>query len=95
MLAYIWYFTLESKMIIVGLHVITSRHVFNIHISTSKVCILLGTSQQHDTANSGSTLKGFEFQKFSQTIELTLWQFTCDCNVTSAVLPHCSSQRDA
>ena len=25
---------------------------------------------KHDTANSGSTLKGFEFQKFSQTIEL-------------------------
>ena len=46
MLAYILYFTLESKMIIVGLHIITSRHVFNIHISTSKVCILLGASQQ-------------------------------------------------
>ena len=45
MLAYILYFTLESKMIIVGLHIITSRHVFNIHISTSKVCILLGASQ--------------------------------------------------
>ena len=26
-------------------------------------------------------------------IELTLWQDTCDC--TPAVLPHCSSQRDA
>ena len=46
MLAYILYFTLESKMIIVGLHIITSRHIFNIHISTSKVCILLGASQQ-------------------------------------------------
>ena len=46
MLAYILYFTLESKMIIVGLHIITSRHVFNIHIFTSKVCILLGASQQ-------------------------------------------------
>ena len=46
MLAYILYFTLESKMIIVGLHIFTSRHVFNIHISTSKVCILLGASQQ-------------------------------------------------
>ena len=46
MLAYILYFTLESKMIIVGLHIITSRHVFNIHISTSKVCIHLGASQQ-------------------------------------------------
>ena len=45
MLAYIFYFTLESKMIIVSLHIIT-RHVFNIHISTSKVCILLGASQQ-------------------------------------------------
>ena len=44
-------------------------------------------------ANSGSTLKGFEFQKFSQTIELILWQFTCDC--TPVVLPYCSSQRDA
>ena len=83
MLAYILYFTLESKMIIVDLHIITSRHVFNIHISTSKVCILLGASQKHHTANSGSTLKGFEFQKFSQTIELTLWQFTCDCVAAS------------
>ena len=46
MLAYILFFTLESKMIIVGLHIITSRHVFNIHISTSKVCILLGASQK-------------------------------------------------
>ena len=46
MLAYILYFTLESKMIIVGLHIITWRHAFNIHISTSKVCILLGASQQ-------------------------------------------------
>ena len=46
MLAYILYFTLESKMKIVGLHIITSGHVFNIHISTSKVCILLGASQQ-------------------------------------------------
>ena len=46
MLAYILYFTLESKMIIVGPHIITLRHVFNIHISTSKVCILLGASQQ-------------------------------------------------
>ena len=46
MLAYILYFTLESKMIIVGLHIITSRHVFNIHIFTSKVCILLGASEQ-------------------------------------------------
>ena len=46
MLAYILYFTLESKLIIVGLHIITSRHVFNIHISPSKVCILLGASQQ-------------------------------------------------
>ena len=46
MLAYILYFTWESKMIIVGLHIITSRHVFNIHISTSKVCIFLGASQQ-------------------------------------------------
>ena len=46
MLAYILYFTLERKMIIVALH-ITSRHDFNIglHI-TSKVCILLGASQQ-------------------------------------------------
>ena len=33
MLAYILYSTLESKMIIVGLHIITSRHIFNIHIS--------------------------------------------------------------
>ena len=52
---------------------------------------------KYDTANSGSTLKGFEFQKFSQTKYrvrgLTLWQDTCDC--TPAVLPHCSSQRDA
>ena len=46
MLAYILYFSLESKMIIVGLHIITSRHVFNTHISTSKVCILLGASKQ-------------------------------------------------
>ena len=46
MLAYILYFTLERKMIIVDLHIITSKHVFNIDISTSKVCILLGTSQQ-------------------------------------------------
>ena len=46
MLAYILFFTLERKMIIVGLHISTSRHVFNIHISTSKVCILLGASQQ-------------------------------------------------
>ena len=46
MLAYILYFTLERKMIIVGLQIITSRHVFNIHISTYKVCILLGASQQ-------------------------------------------------
>ena len=47
MLAYILYFTLECKIIIiVGLYIITSRHVFNIHISTSKVCILLGASQQ-------------------------------------------------
>ena len=46
MLAYILYFTLESKMIIVGLHIITSRHLFIIHISTSEVCILLGASQQ-------------------------------------------------
>ena len=30
----------------IALHIITSRHVFNIHISTSKVCILLGASQQ-------------------------------------------------
>ena len=45
MLAYILYFILERKMIIVALHIITSRHVFNIHI-TSKVCILLGASQQ-------------------------------------------------
>ena len=48
MLAYILDFTLERKMIIVGLHIIrpTSRHVFNIHIAPSKVCILLGASQQ-------------------------------------------------
>ena len=46
MLVYILYFTLESNMIMVGLHIITLRHVFNIHISTSKVCILLGASQQ-------------------------------------------------
>ena len=46
MLAIILYFTLEREMIIVGLHIITSRHVFNIHISNSKVCILLGASQQ-------------------------------------------------
>ena len=93
MLAYTLYFNLERKMIIVGLHIITSRHVFNIHISTFKVCILLGAyPSKHDTANSESTLEGFEFQKFSHTIELTLWQFMCDC--TPAVLPHCS-QRDA
>ena len=30
----------------IALHIITSRHVFNIHTSTSKVCILLGASQQ-------------------------------------------------
>ena len=36
---------------------------------------------KHDTANSGSTLKGFEFQKFSQTKELTLWQDTCGCSL--------------
>ena len=92
MLAYILYFTLESKMIIVGLHIITSRHVFNIH-QLPKYAYVEVHPSKHDTANSGSTLKGFEFQKFSQTIELTLWQFTCDC--TPAVLPHCSSQRDA
>ena len=46
MLAYILYFTLERKMIIEGLHIITSRHVFNIHISISKVYILLAASQQ-------------------------------------------------
>ena len=90
-LAYILFFTLESKMIILGLHNITSRHVFNIHISTSKVCILLGAFQQ--TRYGEQWFKGFEFQKFSQTIEITLWQFMCDC--TPAVLPHCSSQHDA
>ena len=31
-IVYILYFTLESKMIIVGLHIITSRHVFNNNI---------------------------------------------------------------
>ena len=90
MLAYILYFTLERK--IVGLHIITSRHVFNIHISTSKVCILLGASQQTLYGELWINT-GFEFQKFSQTIELTLWQFTCNC--TPAVFAHCSSQRDA
>ena len=42
----LFYRTLEGKIIIVGLHIITSRHVSYIHISTSKVCILLGASQQ-------------------------------------------------
>ena len=94
MLAYMLYFTLESKMIIVGLHIITSRHVFNIHIyPLLKYAYFQVHPSKHDTANSGATLKGIEFQKFSQTIELTLWQFTRDC--TSVVLPHCSSQRDA
>ena len=68
MLAYILYFTLESKMIIVGLHIITSRHVFNIF--TSKVCILLGASQQTRYGEQWINTQSFEFQKFSQTIEL-------------------------
>ena len=33
---------------------------------------------KHDTANSGSTLKGFEFQKFSQTKELYQWNASFD-----------------
>ena len=61
MLAYILYFTLESKMIIEGLHIITWRHVFNIHIYTSKVCILLGASQQtiRRTVDQNSKVSNF------------------------------------
>ena len=39
MLKYILYFTLESKMIIVGLHIITSRHVFNMEMSIATVLL--------------------------------------------------------
>ena len=48
----------------IALHNITSRHVFNIHISTSKVCILLGASQQ---IRYGEQWINTRIQKFSQT----------------------------
>ena len=75
----------------IALHIITSRHVINIHISTSKVCILLGASIRRTVDQH---LKVSNFKSLARpNIELTLWQDTCDC--TPAVLPHCSSQRDA
>ena len=75
----------------IALHII----VFNIHISTSKVCILLGASQQIRYGEQWiNTQKVSNFRSLARpNIKLTLWQDTCDC--TPAVLPHCSSQRDA
>ena len=77
----------------IALHIITSRHVFNIHISNSKVCILLGASNTiRRTVDQHSKVSNFR-SLARPNIELTLWQDTCDC--TPAVLPHCSSQREA
>ena len=78
----------------IALNIITSRHVFNIHISTSKVCILLGASQQIRYGEQWINTQVSNFRSLARpNIEVTLWQDTCDC--TPAVLPHCSSQRDA